>query len=171
MAESGEHGAQALSGCDVCGAKVAELRRGRCWGCYNKWVDGRAVGMGAACTMCNDRRREHLRSVELLGAWVPMCHNCCARAMRLEPMPQTIDEIRVRLDRERRTRDRRIGKADTRVFQRDRRGLERRHTGHVAGDDFLLVDDDILIIEAIDLPADEPGADETRIQLAPTDNR
>ena len=69
--------------CDVCGAKVGELRRGRCWGCYSKWADGRAVGMGAACCMCNDRRREHLRSVELLSAWVPICHNCCARAMTL----------------------------------------------------------------------------------------
>ncbi len=153
--------------CDVCGAKVGELRRGRCWGCYSTWVEGRAVGMGAACTMCNDRRREHLRSVELLSAWVPRCHNCCARAMRLEPMPQSIDAIRERLDRERREHERRIGKGDTRVFQRDRRGLERRTIGKVEGEDHLLVDDDLLIIEVLDLPADEPGADETRIQMAP----
>jgi hypothetical protein len=165
MAESGEN----VSSCDVCGAKVGELRRGRCWGCYSKWVDGRAVGMGAACTMCNDRRREHLRSVELLGAWVPMCHNCCARSMRLEPMPQSIDEIRQRLDRERRVADRRAGKPDTRVFRRDRRGLERRHMGQGgASDELLVLDDDILMIEALDLPDNEPGADETRIQLPPT---
>jgi hypothetical protein len=166
MAEPGDK-VSVSNCCDMCGAKVAELRRGRCWGCYSQWVDGRPVGMGAACTMCNDRRREHLRSVELLGAWVPMCHNCCARATRLEPMPQTIDEIRVRLDRERRMRDRRAGKPDTRVFKRDRRGLERRSTPGSADDHLLVVDDDIIILETIDLPEDEPGGDETRIQLPP----
>jgi hypothetical protein len=162
MAESGVK----VSSCDVCGAKVAELRRGRCWGCYSRWAEGRPVGMGAACTMCNDRRREHLRSVELLGAWLPMCHNCCARAMRLEPMPQTIDEIRQRLDRERRRDDRRIGRPDTRIFKRDRRGIERRHAG-AGADEVLIGDDDIILIESLDLPPDEPGADETRIQLPP----
>jgi hypothetical protein len=165
----GKNGEKIMSqSCDVCGASVAELRRGRCWGCYSKWADGRAVGMGAACCMCNDRRREHLRQVELLGAWVPICHNCCARTMKLEPMPQSLDAIRQRLDRERRVEDRRIGKPDTRVFRRDRRGLERRHLGNPSGDELLVLDDDILMIEALDLPPDEPGADETRIQLPPT---
>ena len=35
--------------CDVCSAKVHELRRGRCWGCYARWVDARPVGVGARC--------------------------------------------------------------------------------------------------------------------------
>jgi hypothetical protein len=163
--------------CDMCGAKVAELRRGRCWGCYASWVEGRPVGLGAACVMCNDRRREHLRMIELLRAWVPSCHNCHARILRLEPFPQTIDEIRTRLHRERRTRDRRAGKADTRVFPRERRGLERRRVGSVNGEDFLLLDDDILIVEdsmfaeGSVVPAGEAVRaerdDETRIQLAP----
>jgi hypothetical protein len=83
-------------------------------------------------------------------------------------MPQTIDEIRKRLDRERRVNDRRHGKPDTRIFRRDRRGLERRSVGHVQGDEFMIVDDDILVIESLDLPDDEPGADETRIQLPPS---
>jgi hypothetical protein len=167
------NGNATLVPCDVCGAKVQELRRGRCWGCYTRWADGRPVGLGAACGMCSDRRREHLRMVELLGAWMPMCHNCAVRATRLDPMPKSVDEIRLRLDRERRRRDRRVGKADTRVFQRDRRGLERRRAGSVSGDDLLLVDDgDILIIEA-DLEAEkgdlgEEAREETRIQLPPS---
>jgi hypothetical protein len=157
----------AMQACEVCAAKVTELRRGRCWGCYTKWADNRPVGLGAACCMCNDRRREHLRQVELLGAWVPICHNCAARTTRLSPMPQSFEDIRERLDRERRARDRRHGKSDTRVFQRDRRGLERRHTGAANGNDMMLIDDeDILIIEAGELPSNEPG-DETRIQPPP----
>jgi hypothetical protein len=174
MAESAEKPGTSTSPthqCEVCGAKVGELRRGRCWGCYTKWADGRPVGLGAACCMCNDRRREHLRMTELLRAWVPMCFNCAARAAQLAPMPQTLDEIRVRLDRERRRRDRRIGKQDTRVFQRERRGLERRRAGAAAGDDLMLVDDaDILIVEASPELEGELGdepVEETRILLPP----
>jgi hypothetical protein len=166
--------------CDMCGARVAELRRGRCWGCYASWVEGRPVGLGAACVMCNDRRREHLRMIELLRAWVPSCHNCHARILRMDPMPQTIDEIRTGLNRERRTRERRGGKLDTRVFPRERRGLERRRVGAAQGDDFLLLDDDILIIEEAFLaegsvvpqrPGANDGEGETRIQLAPEPSR
>jgi hypothetical protein len=174
MAETPQSPNPTLKSCDVCGAKVTELRRGRCWGCYTQWVEARPVGFGAACTMCNDRRREHLKSVELLGTWVPVCHNCHARALHLEPMPQSLEEIRQRLDRERRLRDRRAGKPDSRIFKRERRGLERRSRGHAAGDDLLLVDDDILIVEHVEpVLASGGGADgfgrdeETRIQLAP----
>lgn len=154
--------------CDVCGAKVTELRRGRCWGCYTTWAETRPVGVGAACIMCNDRRREHLRSMELLGSWLPCCHNCAARAARLMPMPDTIEAIRQTLTRDRRDDERRVGKADTRVFKRDRRGLERRQTGHAAGDDLMLLgDDDILIVEAA---LDDGGmlpSEETRILMSP----
>jgi hypothetical protein len=154
--------------CDVCGAKVSELRRGRCWGCYSKWADTRPVGMGAACVMCNDRRREHLRSMELMGHWMPCCHNCSARIARLMPMPATLDEVRTVLGRERRADERRIGKPDTRIFRRDRRGLERRSVGHaVDGDDLMLCDDDILIIEVADDDELPVSGEETRIQMAP----
>jgi hypothetical protein len=146
--------------CEVCAAKVPELRRGRCWGCYTRWTENRPVGIGAACCMCNERRRGYLRLVELLKAWMPMCHNCAARATQLSPMPQSIEEIRHRLDRDRRAKDRRGGRTDTRVFQRERRGLERRAVGHARGEDLmLLADEDIMIIP--EDPA-EPG-DETRI--------
>lgn len=152
---------ETLKDCEVCGAKVSELRRGRCWGCYTRWTEHRPVGMGAACAICNDRRREHLRMVELLRAWVPICHNCATRTMKLSPMPATLEEIRQRLDRERRRRDRRVGKPDTRVFPRERRGIERRSVGLARGDDLMILDDsDIMIIE--DEAAADAG-DETRI--------
>jgi hypothetical protein len=146
--------------CEVCSAKVDELRRGRCWGCYGRWVESRPVGMGAACCICNERRRDNLKQVELLRAWLPMCHNCAAKATHLTPMPQTLDEIRKRLKRDRRAVDRRVGRPDGRVFPRERRGLERRSVGIVRGEDLMLLDDeDIMIIEEVD----EDFGGETRI--------
>ena len=56
--------------CDVCSAKVNETRRGRCWGCYNRWAELRPVGVGARCVVCGERRRRVLRSIELLGTEV-----------------------------------------------------------------------------------------------------
>jgi hypothetical protein len=111
--------------------------------------------------MCNDRRRDNLRMVELLSAWVPMCANCSLRATRLSPMPRTVDEVRSRLLRDRRREDRRAGRSDGRVFPRERRaGLERRAVGAARGEDLMLLDDDDIVIL-------EPGApeegDETRI--------
>ena len=75
--------------CEVCSAQVSELRRGRCWGCYARWVDDRPVGMGAKCTTCNEKRRRFLKSVELFGAWKPMCFNCAGQLLDLDPMPPT----------------------------------------------------------------------------------
>jgi hypothetical protein len=142
--------------CEVCRARVPELRRGRCWGCYSRWAESRPVGLGAACTMCGDRRRRHLRRVELLSAWMPICHNCLAVTLSLSPMPETLDQIRQCLLRDRRFRDRRRGKSDTRVFPRERRGLERRSVGHAHEGDLLLVSEDEIIIETHD--------EETRIR-------
>lgn len=147
--------------CEVCGARVHELRRGRCWGCYQRWVESRPVPLGAACAVCGERRRDHLKTVELLQAWVAMCHNCAARATSLTPMPQTLDDVRRALTRDRRRTERRRGRADTRVFKRERRGLERRSTGLANGDDLMLLgEDDIVILD------DVPG-EETRIKPAP----
>ena len=112
--------------CEACGAKVPELRRGRCWGCYLRWTEARPVGFGAACTICCEKRRDNLRSVELHERWVPMCHNCSAKTARIEPTPPTLQDIRELLERDRRDRERRYGKKDTRIFKRDRRNADRR---------------------------------------------
>lgn len=132
--------------CEVCSAKVKELRRGRCWGCYSRWVEARPVGLGATCCLCGERRRQLLKSVELLGAWVPVCHSCGALATRLDPLPQSIAEIRATLRRDRRADERRWGKKDTRVFRYDRRQRDRRR-----GRDTVDAVDDDMILEVGDL--------------------
>jgi hypothetical protein len=127
--------------CEVCNAHVHELRRGRCWGCYGRWVDARPVGLGARCVTCNEKRRRFLKSVELFGNWMPMCFNCAGQVLDLDPMPTTIAGLREVVSRERRRRDRRFGKPDTRVFRYERRVGERRS----GREDCPAVDDDMII--------------------------
>jgi hypothetical protein len=113
--------------CNVCGASVTELRRGRCWGCYSRWVEARPVGRGASCAMCMEKRRNMLKLVELKGRSLPFCHGCAALLLRLSDIPDSIDELRHALRRERREADRRGGAAvDQRIFPRERRVGERR---------------------------------------------
>jgi len=146
--------------CDVCGAKVQEVRRGRCWGCYNRWVDTRPVGYGARCLGCGERRRRLLRSIELWGGWQPMCFSCSGQALALHPMPAGVPELKEALSRERRGPDRRFGKPDTRVFRYERRVGERRSSR----DDCATIEDDMIIEISVDLSEVEPDfEDMTRI--------
>jgi hypothetical protein len=112
--------------CEVCGAQVTELRRGRCWGCYTHWTESRAVGKGASCAVCQERRRSELRLVELQGRTHALCHSCAGRTARLKAIPRSINAIRLVLDRERRNNDRRDQGLDRRIFPRERRVGERR---------------------------------------------
>jgi len=128
--------------CEICFAKVNELRRGRCWGCYARWTESRPVGLGARCTCCNEKRRRLLKSVELLGGWRPLCFNCAGQVALLEPVPRTITAIKDAISRERRKKDRRVGRPDTRVFQYERRIGERRDT---ARDAYTNIDDEMII--------------------------
>jgi hypothetical protein len=113
--------------CNVCGAAVTELRRGRCWGCYSRWADTRPVGRGASCTICHEKRRTMLKLVELKGRSLPFCHGCAAQLLRLADVPDNVDEIRQALRRDRRDGDRRDGETvDQRIFPRERRVGERR---------------------------------------------
>ncbi len=157
--------------CDVCNAEVKELRRGRCWGCYTRWVESRPVGVGACCVLCSERRRDNLRSVELLGSWMPVCHNCSSRVMKLDPLPQSIGEIRKVLQRDRRFKARRFGKNDTRVFPRDRRADDRRRVRSLGRDDSVLIDEEMILeIEELaeDLGAPRDGGDDlTQIRDLP----
>lgn len=151
--------------CEVCGANVSELRRGRCWGCYNRWVDARPVGLGARCVTCGERRRRVLRSVELLGSWHPVCFNCHGQIHALATVPATLAELKVVLERERRNRERRIGKPDTRVFRYERRVGQRRSDPSTSlranGDDDggLPIDDDMII----EITFDEDPADHAEV--------
>src|SRR4051794_30432364 len=96
---------RATLACGVCGAHVNELRRGRCWGCYLKWSETRPVGKGAACAVCDERRRDNLRMVEIHNRSLALCHICGARAMRLVPLPHSIEGLRSALRRDRRGTD------------------------------------------------------------------
>src|SRR6478672_9168859 len=93
--------------CNVCGAGVTELRRGRCWGCYTRWADTRPVGRGASCAICAEKRRGMLKLVELKGRSLPFCHGCAANLLRLPEIPESVEELRHALRRDRRDGDRR----------------------------------------------------------------
>lgn len=137
--------------CELCHARVHELRRGRCWGCYTRWVEARPVGLGARCVTCHEKRRRFLKNVELLGAWHPMCFNCAGQIAQLDPVPRTIAGLRDAVSRERRKRDRRVGKPDTRVFRYERRVGERR----AGREDVAAIDEDMIIEVTIDDDGDE----------------
>jgi hypothetical protein len=146
--------------CEICNARVLELRRGRCWGCYERWVEERPVGLGARCITCTEKRRRVLRTVELFGGWKPMCFNCAGQLLTLQPMPSTIKQLKDIVSRERRDRDRRFGKPDTRVFRYERRVGERRS----GRDDFPVVDDDMIIEIAVAEGGGEDFEDLTQIR-------
>jgi hypothetical protein len=112
--------------CGCCGAKVTELRRGRCWACYQKWAELRPVPKGAACAVCDERRRDNLRMVELHHRSVTLCHICAARTVRLAKVPSSLDGLRRALSRDRRTQDRRGDGLERRIFPRERRVGDRR---------------------------------------------
>jgi hypothetical protein len=139
-----------VQSCEVCNAKVYELRRGRCWGCYARWVDERPVGLGAKCVTCPEKRRRLLKTVELHAQWHPMCFNCAGQLLHLDPLPATLAELKILVSRERRATDRRIGKPDTRVFQYERRVGERRSSR----EEYPTVDDEMIIEVILDANAD-----------------
>jgi len=123
---------RATVSCGVCGARVSELRRGRCWGCYTQWTEQRPVGRGASCAVCQEKRRDHLRLVELHNRSLPLCHICAARTVKLSKVPPTLEQLRQTLRRDRRDQDRRTDGLDRRIFPRERRVGERRGTPRAA---------------------------------------
>ena len=156
--------------CGVCGAAVSELRRGRCWGCYSRWAETRPVGRGASCTVCLEKRRAQLRLVELKGRSLPFCHGCAALVMRMPEVPDTVEELRYLLRRERRDADRRQGeKIDQRIFQRERRVGERRGPGREAFADtdpsMRLSDSEEVVIELAETDMEE--VEQTLVRARP----
>lgn len=142
--------------CQACGAKSPTLRRGRCAVCYLRWSQARPVGLGARCAICDERRLDHLQMVEFRQRWLPMCHTCSGRGFRLTPLPATLDELRRRLERDRRDVSRRRGLSDPRMFQIDRRMADRR-LGFTRRSDCWIdpgswLDASELIVEILDEP-------------------
>jgi hypothetical protein len=156
--------------CGVCGAAVSELRRGRCWGCYTQWVESRPVGRGASCTICQEKRRAQLKLVELKGRSLPFCHGCAAQMLRMTEVPDSIDEIRHALRRDRRDGDRREGeKVDHRIFPRERRVGERRgpsREGYADTDPSMRLSEfDEVIIELAETDMEE--VEQTQVRARP----
>jgi hypothetical protein len=155
--------------CQVCGAAVTELRRGRCWGCYLRWTESRPVGRGAACIVCFERRRDQLRLVELQGRSLPFCHGCAGRMGRMDLVPESVDEMRRLLRRDRRDGERRGEGVERRVFPRERRVGERRGLTQDAYRDTdpqmrgLGMDDVVIEIRDEDIEVSE----QTNVRLAP----
>ena len=140
--------------CEICRASVRELRRGRCWGCYSRWVEARPVGLGAVCRFCGEQRRGWLKSIELFGSWSAACHSCAGRIAALDGLPQSVAGIRAALGRERRTDIRRLGRADGRVFPRERRSGERRADEVIIEVEAAGPVDDQMIVEIEELAQD-----------------
>jgi hypothetical protein len=158
--------------CGVCGASVSELRRGRCWGCYSRWAESRPVGRGASCAVCHEKRRTQLKLVELKGRSLPFCHGCAAQVMRLSEVPDTVDEIRQALRRDRRDGDRRDGATtDQRIFPRERRVGERRGPSREAYADtdpsMRLSEFDEVIIELAEDDMEDVEQTQVRARLLP----
>lgn len=80
-----------------------------------------------------------------------MCFNCSGQLLTLNPMPETIAELKLAVSRERRHVDRRHGKPDTRVFRYERRVGERR----TERDAELPIEDDMIIEVIMDTAADD----------------
>jgi hypothetical protein len=155
--------------CTVCGALVSEVRRGRCWGCYKQWAEMRPVGRGATCTVCSERRRDHLRLVEVHARTLPLCHICAARVIRLPDVPPTVEGIRDKLRRNRRALDRRDEALDHRIFPRERRVGDRRADARPDSNpavDLTVPDLDDLIIEIDESDIEE--IEQTLVRAAPT---
>lgn len=75
-----------------------------------------------------------------------MCFNCAGQLLTLNPMPATISELRIAVSRERRRKDRRIGKVDSRVFRYERRVGARR----TDREDCAPIEDDMIIEVSMD---------------------
>ena len=156
--------------CNVCGAAVSELRRGRCWGCYTRWVESRPVGRGASCAVCMEKRRTMLKLVELKGRTLPFCHGCAAQVLRMSEIPDSVEEIRTALRRDRRDVDRRGSeKVDQRIFPRERRVGERRgpsRDGYADTDPSMRLSEfDEVVIELAD--TDLEDVEQTQVRARP----
>jgi hypothetical protein len=64
--------------------------------------------------------------MEVMGQWATLCHICSARTLKLSRAPESLDELRRILTRDRRQDDRRGDGVERRIFPRERRVGDRR---------------------------------------------
>ena len=132
--------------CSTCNAVVHELRRGRCWTCYTRWAEQRPVGLGACCAVCDERRRDNLRLLEVQGRWLPLCHLCAARVSKLDLVPHSVEGLRAALRRDRRQTERR-DECNGAEVAHDRRAAQRRSASFAVGSGIGLLDEDAALWE------------------------
>jgi hypothetical protein len=132
--------------CSTCNAKVSELRRGRCWTCYTRWAEQRPVGLGACCAVCDERRRDNLRLLEVQGRSLPLCHLCAARVTKLDLVPHSIEGLRAALRRDRRATERRDENHASEVAH-ERRAAQRRSASFAVGSGIGLLEEDAALWE------------------------
>jgi hypothetical protein len=141
--------------CSTCNAVVGELRRGRCWTCYTRWADQRPVGVGACCAVCDERRRDNLRLLEVQGRSLPLCHLCAARVSKLDLVPHSVEGLRAALRRDRRQLERRDDSGADAVAT-ERRAAQRRSSSFASGSGIGLLDEDasLWVLGEVDLELD-----------------
>ena len=130
----------------------------------------RPVPKGATCVVCDERRRDNLRLVELHYRSVTLCHICASRTVKLARVPKSIDGLRRALLRERRLQDRRGDGFERRIFPRerrvgDRRGPPRATSFSDTNPSFTLPDFDDIEIEIQD--ADIEAVEHTLVREQP----
>ena len=111
-----------------------------------------------------------LKLVELKGRTMPFCHGCAAQLLRLSDIPDSIEELRHALRRDRRDGDRRGDeKVDQRIFPRERRVGERRGPSREAYADtdpgMRLSEFDDVVIELADTDMEE--VEQTQVRARP----
>ena len=89
-----------------------------------------------------------------------MCFNCEGQLSQLDPAPLSLEALKIAVSRERRRRDRRIGKPDSRVFRYERRVGDRR----CGRDADPMVDDDMIIEVTVEDGGDPCDSDLTQIR-------
>jgi hypothetical protein len=94
-------------GCSLCRSTASPLRRGLCRACYLRAWRGTALPTRAGCATCPERRRVVMRWTRLGSERAVTCQNCGFLADRMRPRARSLDELKERLLRERRARDRR----------------------------------------------------------------
>jgi hypothetical protein len=83
------------------------------------------VGLGACCAICEERRRDNMRLVEVQGRSLPLCHICAAHTAKLDVVPYSVEGLRAALRRDRRQVERREGDPEQ-PLPSERRAARRR---------------------------------------------
>jgi hypothetical protein len=94
--------------CRTChNAARSGLRRGLCRACYLREWRGTALPASASCALCSEKRRVVLRWTRVGSGRAVTCQNCGFLADRMRPRPRSVEDLKARLERERRQQDRR----------------------------------------------------------------